>query len=176
MNTTPRLLILLSRSKPYPRNDVLVRAFRANFVVTTKEIETTVFDRMRAALHLVANGRNHDAVLLIHPAIRFAPFLFLVRPFVHAVIIGDAFLSEYDTLISDRKLASEKSLKAFYYRILDTLFVRSCDILLFETLEDREYFHRTCGIRPTTLSVVAPVSVDIEAFGKIMPRFPEGVS
>ena len=61
-------------------------------------------------------------------------------------IIFDAFLSLYDSNVFDRKTVKRRSVRAFYYWILDWLSMRLADIVLFDTDQHIKYASEEFGI------------------------------
>lgn len=56
------------------------------------------------------------------------------------IIVIDFFISNYDTLVSDRNIIKKMSLKALYLYFIDWLSILVADLLMFDTEDDRDYF------------------------------------
>ena len=78
-------------------------------------------------------------------------------------LIWDAFYSLYDSWIFDRKLASPRSLKAWYYWLLDWLNCQLAARILLDTKSHIDYFKETFKIKARKFIMVL-VGTDDEIF------------
>lgn len=175
MQTKKRLLVIGITLRSYPRNRVLLDALAREFDLDEVLLPQGVRGQIVFVRTLLGRLKRSDGIFLIQPTMRFAMFAFLARCFTRKLIIGDAFISIYDTSVSDRALARGKSLKGLYYHALDMLYVRACDALLFDTLEHESYFMQTCRIPRRVKRFIFPICVDTEEIEKIQPSFPSGI-
>ena len=77
----------------------------------------------------------------------------------HQPVIFDAFYSLYDTMVKDRGLYPEGSLRARILRRLDQLSVKCSDLTLLDTNEHIKYFCREFGLKPERFLAI-PLGVD----------------
>lgn len=171
-----KILALGPNLYDYARNKVLLDVFSGQFDLTKVQIRENLFGQMKLLWTLLREGSRADYVLFLHPTIRFSFGILLTRLFVRKPYIGDAFISMFDTLVSDRELAKPHSLKGYYYYLLDVLYVRSVDVLIFDTPEHEEYFKRTFGIPPKVKIFVLPITIDTKQVDSISPALPAEIS
>ena len=94
-------------------------------------------------LGLQARKEAHDLVLVGFPG---QSVVWLARLLFGPDIVFDAFLSQYDSNVFDRKLYSQNSWRARKDKWLDTWSCRLARKVLLETNEHIEYFVTTFGI------------------------------
>jgi len=149
-----RILFLTGRETTYPRNDVLLRAFR-----TFADVEVAGFtENKRTAL------RSLQLPLAALPKLRSKQFdlvfvgfygqlLMLTVPFLaRSKVLFDAFISTYDTLTGDRQRFSPNSLPGRMAFWLDRYATRRADRVLLDTPEHAAYFQETFGVPQARLS------------------------
>lgn len=78
-------------------------------------------------------------------------------------IIFDAFISNYDTLVHDRKLVKRSSLKAKILWLSDKYSCKISDGIIVDTEEHRDYFVREFSLEKEKFSVI-PIGADDEIF------------
>jgi len=155
-----KILIVGHTLKGYPRNDVLVRAWQQCAEIVVSDIKNDRWRLCRFAWQLFTKGFRQDLILIVQPA-QFFIFPSLVFKFFYSgQIICDNFISIYDTYIYDRRLASQRSVKAFYYYLMDWLCCRLGDILIFDTNSHKDYFIKTFHLSLLKKMFVLPVAVD----------------
>jgi glycosyltransferase involved in cell wall biosynthesis len=80
--------------------------------------------------------------------------IFLVKFFTRKPIIFDAYLSVYDSLVFDKKIVKEGSLKSEILFFLDKYSCKLADKVLLDTNEHMKYFNRTFGTDMNKISRV----------------------
>jgi glycosyltransferase involved in cell wall biosynthesis len=124
------------------------------------------FSTVRAIWRL-RKGQTH--LLLLQPTQDvILPILFL-KPFLSLKIIGDAFISLYDTYVCDRALARPWGIKAMYYFLLDWLLVHLSDVILCDTDENKEFFCTRFHADKNNVRVL-PVAVDMDMMDNVMSK------
>ena len=161
-----QILFLCGRELSYSRNDVLLRAFRrfaqVDVVAPTRRprslITSSAVIAARGAARLL--HRRYDLVF-----IGFYGYLILqaLRPFIRAPLVFDAFVSNYDTLIDDRQVATPRSALAALARWLDRSACRASDVVLLDTPQHVDYFVETFGL-PAQKFHALPVGCNEEIF------------
>lgn len=73
--------------------------------------------------------------------------MLIIKKFTRKKIVFDAFLSVYDTMVFDKKITKQGSLKAKIYFWLDKKSCTLADIILLDTNQHIEYFHNTFNIK-----------------------------
>lgn len=138
----------------YPRNRSLINSFKKNAEVTEWPLQSRWWGGVKLAFYLTFSYRYKYAVIL-QPVHFLLPFLLLIKyaPGRPKVIL-DAFISIYDTNITDRKLASVNSLKAKFYRWLDKLTGKAGEGVLFDTEEHKNYFNLSSNLSQAVIPVV----------------------
>lgn len=132
--------------KNYSRNKILISGLRKNGVEviecnSRKHSLLKYFDLISQYWKL---RKQIDIMIIGFPGQTIMP---LAKLICRKKIIFDAFLSLYDSMIFDRKLAPEKSLKAKYYWFLDWLSCKLADKVLLDTNEHINYFIKTFKIK-----------------------------
>ena len=138
----------------YPRNRSLINSFKQIGEVIEWPLQSRWWDGVKLAFYLTFSYRYKYAVIL-QPIHFLLPFLLLIkyapgRP----KIILDAFISIYDTNITDRKLAHVTSLKAKFYRWLDKLTGKVGEGVFFDTEEHKDYFNLPDKMAQTVIPAV----------------------
>lgn len=150
----PKILITGLYDPTYPRNRSLINSFKKKGEVTEWPLGGRVWSGIKLVLYLAFSYRYQYAVI-IQPAHFLLPFLLLIkyapgRP----KIILDAFISIYDTNVSDRNLTGKNSLKAKLYKWLDKLTGVAGEGAFFDTLEHQAYFNLPAKVAPAVIPVV----------------------
>ncbi|MBY8976557.1 glycosyltransferase [Rhodobacteraceae bacterium NNCM2] len=114
---------------------------------------------------------RHDAVLV--------PYLgqldvLILWPFARLrgrAIILDLFLSLYDTVVNDRKMASPRSLKGRALKAWEWLACRAADLVLLDTPAHARHVDQLFSLPPGKTDAI-PVGVEPGAFPRLPPRPP----
>lgn len=154
-----RILFLCGREIDYPRNQILLRAFESIGevnLVAEQGVKSSIILRsirvlFRALPKLLFN--KFDFIFIGFYGYLLVPFSKLAK---QTPVLFDAFVSNFDTLISDRKVASEKSLLAKIALRLDRIGCSIADIVLVDTHAHAKYFSNTLGI-PSEKIIALPV-------------------
>jgi glycosyltransferase involved in cell wall biosynthesis len=125
----------------YIRNDVIINGLIKNKVdlfICHTELKGFLrfFDLAKKYLF---SGRVFDYIV-IGSSDTSRPLVILAKIISRKPVIWDAHYSLYDTIIFDRKLASQKSIKACYYWFLDWLGCVFADKILLDTDHHIDYF------------------------------------
>ncbi|MEK7583050.1 MAG: hypothetical protein AAB483_01435 [Patescibacteria group bacterium] len=91
--------------------------------------------------------KPHDLVIVGYSDSRWTVLIAWVWCLLSGkALVWDAFYSRYDSWVFDRKLASPRSIKGWYYWLLDWLCCRLADRVLLDTYTHIEYFVKTFHI------------------------------
>lgn len=164
-----RVLLFGVYDPTYSRNRILERAVR---------------DAGHTVLHCRADARGwlkwgqlktrllwhrwhgtYDAVLVMFPA---QTAVVVARMLSGKPVIADFFTSHYEGYVSDRAMANEGSLRAWWYRAQDRLLARCAHWYLVDTQEHANYYGEAFGLDVTRLTVV-PVGSD----ARVIKHAPE---
>jgi len=115
-----------------------------------------------------------DLYLVSYPGWFDMPFVWLVARVKRRRVLFDPFISLYDTMISDRRLHSDRSIRARVASWVDRLSLRLADFVIADTpsqLELYELLRRRTGVR----GAVIPIGADDSLFtprgdGEVDPR------
>lgn len=162
-NRGVKVLFLCGRELEYARNQVLYRAFKTfsdvDLVAETGGGKSLMLRSMRVALRALPKYLIHRYDLIF---IGFYGYLLL--PFSHprkgAPLLFDAFVSNFNTLIEDRKVAAQGSLVAKLAQALDSYGLNAADYILLDTQSHADYFSRRIGLSPERIKIVPVGSVD----------------
>jgi glycosyltransferase involved in cell wall biosynthesis len=133
-----RILFFGVYNPSYSRNRVLMRGLRANDIEII-ECRTSwgPFWILKLLVKYIRLWPSFDYMLV---PFRGHPVMLIARWFTSKPIIFDAFTSEYEGYILDRKRASVNSFRAKYYRWLDRVSCMNADLVLLDTREHVHYF------------------------------------
>jgi glycosyltransferase involved in cell wall biosynthesis len=151
--------------RDFGRNVILQRLLeRADFEVTTCRVDlwrersvsvvrkgkARLFARALAAYPVLAwrffRARGVDVVIVPYPGHFDMPVLGTIARLRGVPIIFDAFLSLFDTIVSDRALVGRHSPTALMARALDTISCRMANLVLVDTPQHGAFFVRLTGI------------------------------
>ena len=143
-----RVLFLTGREIQYPRNDVLLRAFR-RFSQVTVLSETTNGSLIGRSLQVGLQALSHlrsgkyDLVFVGF----YGHFLMLPTGLLtQQPILFDAFLSTYDTMSFDRQIFGPQTMRGRLAFWLDRTACRLADHVLLDTEEQVTYFNHTFNL------------------------------
>lgn len=160
-----RILFLAGRELDYSRNDVLLRACR-------RLGEVDVVGEYGPGSILWRSGRVYLRSLprlvkkrydLIFIGFYGHLLMLLLGYLTRTPILFDAFLSTYDTLVSDRNLFKPSSFFASLSRWLDQKSCRLARLVLLDTTQHVDYFVSTFGL-PVKKCAVLPVGCNEDIF------------
>jgi hypothetical protein len=111
---------------------------------------------------------DHDIVLVPYLGQFDVIVLWLFARLRGKVIVWDMFLSLYDTVVNDRRLAAPGSLKARLLQLVERLGCRAADLVLLDTPTHARYIERLFGLRPGKTGAF-PVGAEPAAFLRLPP-------
>ncbi|HFJ9425850.1 glycosyltransferase [Bacillus cereus] len=88
-----------------------------------------------------------------------APIIILISKIFRKKIVVDILVSEYDTIVEDRKLVPKGSLKAKKAYLLDQICLKYADVLICDTELHKKYFINKFGCSAEKISVI-PVGAE----------------
>jgi hypothetical protein len=151
-----RVLFLTGREIQYPRNDVLLRAFRRFSQVTVMSEKTTgslITRSLRVGLQALPqlSFGKYDLVFVGF----YGHFLMLpIGLLTQQPILFDAFLSTYDTMSFDRQTFGPQTMRGRLAFWLDQTACRLADHVLLDTEEQVTYFNHTFNLPLQALSAL----------------------
>lgn len=168
-----RVLFLCGREVEYPRNQVILHALRR-----IAEVDIIAENGPARSLSL----RNLRIAIRAIPSLLFTKYDLIFAGFYgywlvlesrllnRSPILFDAFVSNYDTLVSDRKNIRSGSTPARFLRWLDRTACRAAKRVLLDTNAQIDYFVREFGL-PEALFDRLPVGA-VDALFHPGPAFP----
>jgi glycosyltransferase involved in cell wall biosynthesis len=105
-----------------------------------------------------------DVVLVLYPGWFDAIVLGLVSRVRRVPVVFDIYISLFDTIVVDRKIASESSIVGRLSRVIDWLSIRSANRVLADTPDNADLYARLGGIPRDRIGVVW-VGAEDGAFG-----------
>jgi glycosyltransferase involved in cell wall biosynthesis len=137
-----RILYLIGREVSYPRNDVILRAFRRFGevdVISGGDSGSLIGRSLRVSLQALSRLAARQFDLLF---VGFYGHLLMLPSGIltHSPVLFDAFVSNYDTLCFDRGLFSPRSLPGKLAFWLDETSTRLADLILLDTPQHSSYF------------------------------------
>ncbi|MEJ2304505.1 MAG: glycosyltransferase [Anaerolineales bacterium] len=160
-----RILCLIGREVSYPRNDVILRAFRRFGkvdVISGGGSGSLIGRSLRVSLQALPHLAAKQFDLLF---VGFYGHLLMLTAGIltHSPVLFDAFVSNYDTLCFDRGLFSPRSLPGRLAFWLDKTSTRLADLILLDTPQHSRYFANLFDIPPQKLDFL-PVGCNEDIF------------
>lgn len=160
-----RILYLIGREVSYPRNDVILRAFRRFGkvdVISGGGSGSLIGRSLRASLQALPRLAAEQFDLLF---VGFYGHLLMLPSGIltHSPVLFDAFISNYDTLCFDRGLFSPQSLPGRLAFWLDKTSTRLADLILLDTRQHTNYFAKLFDIPAQKLDFL-PVGCNEDMF------------
>ena len=141
-------ILFFSYDYNYSRNRVLIKGLKKNDVDVIKwDVPYTTHTISRYVKLLREYTTEYDVIIMGFPGGRDnIPLAKSLALFNRKPVIFDAFISQYDTKIFDRKVCDDKSLRAKQYFYSDKIPCSMADIVLLDTNEHIDYFVNTFNI------------------------------
>lgn len=95
-----------------------------------------------------------DAILVTFPGQYLMPLGWLLGRWKKVPVVFDAFISLYDTMVTDRGKVRSGSLRAWWLRMVDRLSCLLADRILLDTPEHAAFFSQSFGIAQERIIVV----------------------
>jgi glycosyltransferase involved in cell wall biosynthesis len=166
-----RIAYVATRDLGYARNAIVGRALGSAFEVDTiasaagsywARIPIVILRLVGA--WLTRRHRCWDAVFVGFLAQPILPF---VRLLWRGPLVSDAYLSVYDTLVSDRQVARPGSVVSRVARWLDRYMLQESDLAFTDTESHAEFFRRLAQPKGKLIRLLA--SAEAEALGVWQP-------
>ncbi|HSU73060.1 MAG TPA: hypothetical protein VLJ21_04400, partial [Candidatus Binatia bacterium] len=143
----------------YARGRILWKGLRANKTEVDLVLPQGWFKYASLAKRILT--RDYDAILATGKLVLLTAWL--LKGWHRKPIVFDTFISDYDTLVVDRKLVPEHSFKARLLWWLDRLAPKLATRSFLDTNAQREYFTRLFKLDKNTFDVIY-VGSDNELF------------
>ncbi len=80
---------------------------------------------------------------------------------LNKIIIADYYISQYDTIVKDRKLVSENSLRGRFALFKDRFLLKAADIVIFLNESEADYYQKVVGVNIRREKIrIIPLCVD----------------
>jgi len=100
------------------------------------------------------NGKACRTVVVTFPGHHLVWLAWLLTRFPRKILVFDAFISAYDTLVRDRKKVHPGNPVAWFIWLTDFIDCHLADEILIDTKTHKEYFSRTFHLHPADITVV----------------------
>ena len=128
----------------YARNWVLINGLKKNGVeVVELRRKPGRFSLIKLFFDYLAFDHNFDVMIVGFPG---QEAMFLARLLTRKPIIFDAFTSHYGGYILDRKRWKKNSIRAKYFRFLDTWSCKLAHVVLLDTQAHIDFFVHEFGL------------------------------
>jgi glycosyltransferase involved in cell wall biosynthesis len=111
---------------------------------------------------------NTDILYVPFSGHALVPLAWILAKRRHIPLIFDAFISLYDTYVQDRKTVSRFHPKAWIFWLVDWFSCLLADIVLLDTEDHAEFFHRAFGV-PLSKILVLPIGSRTDFFRPLPP-------
>jgi glycosyltransferase involved in cell wall biosynthesis len=162
-----RILFFGTYDPAYPRNRVLLTGLRESGAIVS-ECNSRFWGPFKYFSLFISHfslRNSYDVMLVAFPAFRS---VFVARLVSTAPIIVDAFTSDYEGYVQDRKSAVAGSFRARWYRWLDRTACRLSHACLTDTAAHAEFFTEEYGISRKKLHPIF-VGTDTALFKPTLP-------
>lgn len=143
---TMKVLCFGSYDPNYPRNRVIIKGLRENGVEAGECNDLSKIWLRYPNLIRKYKSSDYDAMIVCYLGHHNVPLARILTRLAAKPLIFDAFISQYDTEVFNKKVVKESSLKSKFYFYLDKLACTMSDVILLDTNEHINYFHETFGI------------------------------
>ncbi|MBM3228235.1 glycosyltransferase family 4 protein [Candidatus Peribacteria bacterium] len=135
-----------------------VRSFYEGKGKTVVECHTSAKGGMRKCMDLVRQyrklGKECDTVVVTFPGHHLVWLAWILTRFPRKALVFDAFVSAYDTLVSDRRKIHPRNPAAWGVWLLDFVDCHLVDEILIDTEAHKEFFSRTFRLHPADITVL----------------------
>ncbi len=115
---------------------------------------------------IIRDAVKSQFILVPYPGWTHIFYAKVISMLTRRKLVFDAFISNYNTYVEDRKYADEKSLRAIYYWLLDSTSVRISNAALLDTNVHISYFSKLIGV-PKRKFIRVFVGHDAEAHASV---------
>jgi len=146
----------------YPRNRVVIKGLKEAGVEVNilSNNSPGLLKYVGLAFEYLKLKKDFDFIIVGFPGHKA---MFLARFLFRGKIIFDAFTSDYEGYILDRKKYKKGGLREKYYRFLDKKSCQMANLVLLDTNAHVNFFIEQYNLTPNKFKVV-PVGTDIEIF------------
>jgi len=156
-------IILFGTYNPdYPRNRLIKKVLNSqdHKIVAINYRGAGLIKYFKMMRDLFLKRGKYDHIFIGFPGHLAVIIARLISP---KPIIFDAFISLHDTYVNDRQDVDKDSWKAKWYRWQDRFACLLADVVIVDTLQHGEYFHKYLKIPQKKIRVI-PVAADPELF------------
>jgi glycosyltransferase involved in cell wall biosynthesis len=148
----------------YSRNRIIIKGLKQNGVeVFECQDDSPIWLRYFKLLWKYLHLKRHDVIIVGTQGHTSVILAWLLAKIFRRKLIFDPFISLYDTAVFDRKEVDKSSLKAKYYYYLDKWSCALADIVIVDTREHLNYFHKKFNISKSKIRIVY-VGADNDVF------------
>ena len=123
----------------YPLKNRINTAFAArNFFLKLLYVFTIMWGHIKIYISYLFN--QSPIVYITYPGIIISVLLFIIPKKFRPLIVLDAFISIYDTVVNDRKLLCENSFFAKIIHKIECLAYNTADRIIVDTEENRQFY------------------------------------
>lgn len=158
--------------RSYARNKVLMKGLRENGCEVLECHNAHPLKALRLPLlarKYLSMARHVDVIVVGACGHTYVPLAKLLARATGKPVILDAFVSQYDTVIKDRKQFKDRSWRAKYYYALDKVSASLADIVLLDTEQHVDYFCETFRLPREKFRPIL-VGADTDLFRPRPPR------
>lgn len=138
-----------------------------------------LFKTFRAYIKVVSKflkyGKKNELILISHPVYLDILPAWIISKLSRTPLYVYFMISIYDTFINDRKIFSQKSLWAYFFRLIDKITCKLADRVIVDTELNAEFLRKFFRITPPRI-IVSYCSTDYDTIEKIKraPKKTEG--
>ena len=151
----------------YTRNRLMIKGLKENGVNVIECHTPQTSNKLKKYWALIKKHqqikKDYDIMVVGFAGHAIIPLAWLLAKLNRKKVILDLFVSEYDSVILDRKQHSPRSLTAFKLWLMDWLSCRLADLCLLDAEEHNKYMSQAYKVKPEKFKMVF-VSCDQNIF------------
>jgi len=151
----------------YTRNRLMIRGLKENGVEVIECRTPQTKNKLKKYKALIKRHKeikkDYDVMVVGFAGHAIMPLAWLLAKLNRKKVVLDLFVSEYDSVIMDRKLYPKFSRQALKYWILDWLSCQLADICLLDAEEHIKFFVETFKIKPKKFRTIM-LAVDLDIY------------
>ncbi|MFA5022548.1 MAG: glycosyltransferase [Patescibacteria group bacterium] len=153
----------------YTRNRLMIKGLKENGVEVVECRTPQIKNKIEKYKQLIKQHKkikdtgNYDVMIVGFAGHAIMPLAWILAKLNGKKIILDLFVSEYDSVVMDRKKYSPRSLPALKFWLLDWFSCRLADLSLLDADEHIKYFVKNFKIKPEKFKTIL-LSTDSEIF------------
>ena len=149
----------------YARNKIIRKGLIKNGikVIEHNVAMKSIFIRYLKLIEKEIHNEKYDIIIVGERGNSLVPLAKILSKLKRVPLIFDPFISLYDTSVFDRKVVKEDSIRATILYLLDKIPLHLSDLVLTDTKQHAEYFHREFDVDRSKMRTIY-IGADLDIF------------